>query len=109
MFENPQGFSNLLTALFAVVEKDLKFVLNLSNLINIFRVNSGCNREIDGQTIHPTEIFNSMNLLQMSCMIHKGQLISKRFFGVVDFLQKTNKNMSYSSKNEFIRSFFGGN
>ena len=39
----------------------------------------------------------------------KGQLISKRFFEVVDFLQKTNENNSHSSKNEFIRSFFGGN
>ena len=39
----------------------------------------------------------------------KGQLISKWFFEVVDFLQKTNENNSHSSKNEFIRSFFGGN
>ena len=39
----------------------------------------------------------------------KGQLISKWFFGVVDFLKKTNENKSHSSKNEFIRSFFGGN
>ena len=37
----------------------------------------------------------------------KGQLISKWFFGVVDFLQKTNENMSHSSKNKFVRSFFG--
>ena len=28
---------------------------------------------------------------------------------VDDFLQKTNENNSHSSKNEFIRSFFGGN
>ena len=39
----------------------------------------------------------------------KGQLISKWFLGMVDFLQKTNKNKSFSSKVEFIRSFFGGN
>ena len=39
----------------------------------------------------------------------KSQLISKRFFEVVDFLQKTNKNKSHTSKNEFSRSFFGGN
>ena len=39
----------------------------------------------------------------------KGQLISKWFFGVVDFLQKTNENKSHSSKSELIRSFFGGN
>ena len=39
----------------------------------------------------------------------KGQLISKRFFGVVNFLKKTNKNTSPTNKNELIRSFFGGN
>ena len=35
----------------------------------------------------------------------KGQLISKWFFGVVDFLQKMNKNKSLTSKNEFICLF----
>jgi hypothetical protein len=39
----------------------------------------------------------------------KGHLISKWFFEVVDFLKKPNENTSYTSKNEFIRSFFGGN
>ena len=39
----------------------------------------------------------------------KGQLILKSFFGIVDFLQKTNENTSHNSKNEFIHSFFGGN
>ena len=39
----------------------------------------------------------------------KGQLISKWFFGVFNFLQKTNENKSHCSKVEFIRSFFGGN
>ena len=38
---------------------------------------------------------------------HKGQVISKGFFGVFNFFQKTNENTSHSSKNEFIRSFFG--
>ena len=42
-------------------------------------------------------------------MLGKGHLISKWFFEVVDFLQKTNENTSHTSKNEFIRSFFGGN
>ena len=41
--------------------------------------------------------------------LFKGQLISKWFFGVVDFLQKTNKNKSHTMKNEFIHSFFGEN
>ena len=41
--------------------------------------------------------------------ISKGQLISKRFFEVVDSLQKTNENKSHTCKNEFVRSFFGGN
>ena len=39
----------------------------------------------------------------------KGQLISKCFFEVVDFLQKMNENKSHTNKNEFIHSFFGGN
>ena len=42
-------------------------------------------------------------------LLSKGQLILKCFFGIVDFLQKTNENNSHISKNEFIRSFFGGN
>ena len=37
----------------------------------------------------------------------KGQLISKCLFGVFNFFQKTNKNTSHSSKNEFIRLCFG--
>ena len=37
----------------------------------------------------------------------KGQLISKCLFVVFNFFQKTNKNTSHSSKNEFIHSFFG--
>ena len=36
---------------------------------NISKVNSGWNREVDGQIIHPTENFISMNLLQMFCVI----------------------------------------
>ena len=38
----------------------------------------------------------------------KGQLISKCLFCVFNFLQKTNKNKSHSSKIEFVHSFFGG-
>ena len=37
----------------------------------------------------------------------KGQLILKCLFVDFDFFQKTNKNTSQSSKNEFISSFFG--
>ena len=37
----------------------------------------------------------------------KGQIISKCLFGVFNFFQKTNKNTSHTSKNEFIHSFFG--
>ena len=37
----------------------------------------------------------------------KGQIISKCLFGVFNFFQKTNANTSHTSKNEFIRSFFG--
>ena len=45
--------------------------------------------------------------LSKTCL--KGQLISKCLFGVFNFLQKTNKNKSHSSKIEFLCSFFGGN
>ena len=41
--------------------------------------------------------------------LSKGQLISKRLFGVFNFLQKTNKNKFHSSKIEFVCSFFEGN
>jgi hypothetical protein len=48
---------------------------------------------------------NAVNILSAL----KGQLISKRLFGVFNFLQRTNENKSHSSKVEFVRSFFGGN
>ena len=48
-------------------------------------------------------------ILHLPLCSPKGQLISKWFLGVVDFLQKTNENKSHCSKVEFIRSFFGGN
>ena len=37
----------------------------------------------------------------------KGQIISKGLFVTLEFSQKTNKRIRRSSKNEFIRSFFG--
>ena len=37
----------------------------------------------------------------------KGQIISKRLFGILEFFQKTNKRIRRSSKNEFVCSFFG--
>ena len=40
-------------------------------------------------------------------MYVKGQIISKGLFGVLEFSQKTNERIRHSSKNEFIRSFFG--
>ena len=39
--------------------------------------------------------------------IIKGQIISKGLFGVLEFSQKTNQWIHRSSKNEFVRSFFG--
>ena len=36
----------------------------------------------------------------------KGQIISKRLFGVFTFFPKTNENKSTSSKVEFVHSFF---
>ena len=37
----------------------------------------------------------------------KGQVISKGLFGVLKFSQKTNERIRRSSKNEFVRLFFG--
>ena len=41
----------------------------------------------------------------------KGQIISKRLFGILGFFQKTNKQIRFyycqAKKNEFVRSFFG--
>ena len=42
-------------------------------------------------------------------MHSKGQLISKCLFDVFTFFQKTNENKWTSSKDEFVRSFFGRN
>ena len=39
--------------------------------------------------------------------IPKGQIILKGLFGVLKFSQKTNERFRRSSKNEFVRSFFG--
>ena len=58
---------------------------------------------------HFETVYNYLSKLNINQIGFKGQLISKWFFEVVDFLQKTNENNLHSSKNEFIRSFFGGN
>ena len=39
--------------------------------------------------------------------VPKGQIILKELFGVLEFSQKTNERICRSSKNEFVRSFFG--
>ena len=49
----------------------------------------------------------------ISCLsdyaIAKGQLISKRFFGVINFLQKTNELIQLYYNETCFSSFFGGN
>ena len=37
----------------------------------------------------------------------KGQTISKGLFDILEFSQKTNERIRFSSKNEFVRLFFG--
>ena len=37
----------------------------------------------------------------------KGQMISEGLFGVLEFSQKMNEQIRRSSRNEFVRSFFG--
>ena len=46
--------------------------------------------------------FQELNQKIQKISSAKGQLISKCPFGVFNFFQKTNENMSHSSKNEFI-------
>ena len=43
----------------------------------------------------------------MCIYIAKGQMISKGLFGILEFSQKTNEWIRRSSKNEFVRLFFG--
>ena len=40
-------------------------------------------------------------------LVTKGQMISKGRFGVLEFSQKTNKQICCSSENEFVCLFFG--
>ena len=51
-----------------------------------------------------TKKLNSKKLVETFC---KGQIISKGLFGVLEFSQKMNERIRRSSKNEFVRSFFG--
>ena len=50
-----------------------------------------------------------MTILFRDLMTFEGQVISKGFFGIFNFFQKTNKNTSHSSKNELNCSFFWKN
>ena len=62
-----------------------------------------------GQLISKTncQVANSSKKWTNEFVCTKGQIISKCLFGVFNFFQKTNKNTSHCSKNEFICSFFG--
>ena len=51
-----------------------------------------------------TKKLNSKKLVET---FYKGQIISKGLFGVLEFSQKMNERIRRSSKNEFVRSFFG--
>ena len=50
---------------------------------------------------------NFLRNIHRRFVLCKGQLILKCLFGVFNFFQKTDKNTSHSSENEFTRSFFG--
>ena len=45
--------------------------------------------------------------IDLSSKSSKGQIISKGLLDVLKFSQKTNERIRRSSKNEFVRSFFG--
>ena len=50
-------------------------------------------------------------MVKRLCAQHKGQLISKGLFAILEFFQKNERNNSIivllGQKNEFIQSFFG--
>ena len=48
-----------------------------------------------------------IKMLQGQDNCGEGQIISKGLFGVLEFSQKRNEWIHRSSKNEFVRSFFG--
>ena len=74
-------------------------------------------RNFSSQKAPNCEMANFVNLVNLEASRRldiiicrsKGQLISKCLFSVFNFLQKTNKKKSHSSKIELVRSFFGGN
>ena len=95
-----------------LISSSLHFVLQIyhaksfENSISLFRLNRTSER--------PSLNLQLLNINWSSGYDwSKGQIISKRFFCVLNFLQKNERkqvDMRYhSSKVEFLRSFFGGN
>ena len=61
----------------------------LSDLINIFKIRLGWNGEVDGQTIHLTENFISMNFLQMSFVITYSKVLVSSMYFIFDEIEHT--------------------
>ena len=68
----------------------------------------GKKRKADKKLIHDIGISSYLLAIYFDFLrIAKGQIISKHFFSGQGFFQNTNENTSHTSKNEFIRLFFG--
>ena len=50
---------------------------------------------------------SSLCITKTALIEGKGQIISKGLLGILEFSQKTNEQIRRSSKNEFVRLFFG--
>ena len=97
------------------------YILNFWNSPTFRNLVIWVSREISGQgrvqSVHYCKMtrfvnvcrFQRFNTSSYIYLLTKGQIISKSFFGVFTFFQKTNENKSTSSKVEFVRSFFGRN
>ena len=81
--------ANLLTGLETQQQPSLQYLTNVQSCLG-------------RQIIHPAH-----TKVYFNEFVAKGQIISKGLFGILEFSPKTNERIRRSSKNEFVRSFFG--
>ena len=97
--QRPKGSLLLRVALFKAIE---------TGIILLMDMNITYNKRSKMKTESSHFPLQSSTLFIFGCLSYvKGQLISKANQSSRGFSQKTNENTSHSSKNEFIRSFFG--
>ena len=107
---------HLLEIAVIVTDKDLNILAEGPDLV-IHQTDEVCNSEAKPvrfskwpDSAHCRHMHLYPNFFLTSCQKSnyvKGQIVSKELFGVLEFSQKTNERIRHSSKNEFVRSFFG--